>query len=668
MLAPTKCSLVFLLLLLLGPRLVLGLSSSKFRFKLNQLYEVNIGLENLRGTPLAFGDFSGQNDQLVDLFIASPDQSTVELWEWRRRDKEFAHLSSADIKVATGFLVSNVIPGDYDMDGKLDVLVQSVSTKTKEVNMQLFLGDAEKGFAEYKGEIGSANDALPFAFDYDGSGRMSLLGGVPWSQRDNSTAQPAWVWTTAAAAPPPAAANSTVTPPPAQASPPILLDLQPMNFSPSSSSSTQKMCQPASPHSSAFVDLDGDCRADLFIVCQGNEEYQIWTSSPTGFVYSITGSLPSGAGPVSFGDMNGDGSLDMVVPILGKSQIYILYNEQKPLCIGALKGTGECRDFKRICEAGDAEQFKFSAPADAQIVDVGAMWSGETLLTSISDFQGQAPPAVRLGDMNLDGYPDMAFVTKLSNGNTQVRLVRSVACKGSECKVGSRKQLDGRSYVAVREGVAALDQVGSGAQDVSFFDVDGTGTLGLLIYYRDGSRQKRVTAMYNNFFTDAFFIKALACPRSKSAGGQCVGGMAGSTFKYVLVSDSGKKHVAQSAQAPQSAYRALFTPYTVIGIGRTNNYIEDFSVGSPGFLGHHERSFEGLIPNSRVVVFPVNSTLDWRLELYMNRSESTPYILATLLSSMAILAVTVFVLGKMERKADQREKQRALHAINFDAL
>ncbi|KAJ2573673.1 hypothetical protein GGH95_004026, partial [Coemansia sp. RSA 1836] len=234
-----------LLLLSIGP--AAGLSSSKFRFKLNQLYEVNIGLENLRGTPLAFGDFSGQNDQLVDLFIASPDQKTVQLWEWRRRDKEFAHLASADIKVASGFQVSNVIPGDYDMDGKLDVLVQSTSPKTKEVKMQLFLGDATKGFAEYKGQIESANDALPFAFDYDGSGRISLLGGVPWSQRESSAPPPAWVWTigTAASSAEQQPANTNATAP---AAAPALLALRPMELL----SGDAKMCQPASPHSSAF--------------------------------------------------------------------------------------------------------------------------------------------------------------------------------------------------------------------------------------------------------------------------------------------------------------------------------------------------------------------------------------------------------------------------------
>ncbi|KAJ2743787.1 hypothetical protein GGI20_003483 [Coemansia sp. BCRC 34301] len=635
--AASICLALLLLLFLVSP--AAGLSSSKFRFKLNQLYEVNIGLENLRGTPLAFGDFGGQNDQLVDLFIATPDQRTVQLWEWRRRTKEFAHLESADIKVAAGFLVSNVIPGDYDMDGKLDVLVQSVSTRSKEVRMQLFLGDGVKGFTEYEGDaVESATDALPFAFDYDGSGRFALLGSVPWSQHDNSSAPNAWVWT--AAAPSNGTAASLLVP-------------RPLDLTSSSSNSTQTVCQPASPHSSAFLDLDGDCRADLFIVCQGNAEYQIWTgSSGSRFVYSQTGRLPAGAGPVSFADMNGDGSIDLVVPIAGKSQIHILHNTQRPLCISSAKKNPECRPFKRICESDP--QFKFALPGDAQIIDIASLWPGDTLLASIDDFVGTALPPVRLGDMTLDGFPDMAFVTKHGK-ETRVRLVRSVACKGVDCKPGSR------SYVAANDGVAALAGV-TGAQDVVFFDVDGTGTLGLLVYYRDSRNAKRVTAMYNNFFTDAFFIKALVCPRNT---GRCkVGGIPGPAFKYVLALDSGTKHVAASAQLPQTAYRAMGTPYTVIGIGRTNNYIEDFSVGAPVGV----RSFEALVPNSRVAVFPLNSTTEWRLELFMNRSESTPYILATLLSAMAILAVTVAVLSKMERNADLRQKQRALHAINFDAL
>ncbi|KAJ2484689.1 hypothetical protein EV174_002234 [Coemansia sp. RSA 2320] len=417
-------TLAFVLLL---PGLVYGLSSSKFRFKLNQLYEVSVGLENLRGTPLAFGDLSGTNDQLVDLVIASADQKTVEVWEWSRSAREFSHAAAADIKVADGFLVSNAIVGDFDADGHLDILLQSVSTKTKEVRMQLFLGNSSSslGFAAYGGDIDSANDAMPFAIDYDGSGCVALLGGAPWSQRDNATAPPAWMWASE-----PAQAAALLTARPATL-------FQPIN----STAAPTAMCRPASPHSSAFVDVDGDCRADLFVVCEGGTDYQIWASgSERGYTYSQTGQLPAGAGAVAFADMNGDGSVDMVVAMPGKSQIQILYNEQRPLCIG--KNGRDCRDFERICEA-DA-QFAFSAPADAQVVDFSAAWPGETLLAALADFQGPAPAAVRVGDVDLDGFPDLAFVTTRAGGETRVRLMRSAACSGCHAG-GTRRRVDVRS-------------------------------------------------------------------------------------------------------------------------------------------------------------------------------------------------------------------------------
>ncbi|KAJ2082003.1 hypothetical protein H4R24_001919 [Coemansia sp. RSA 988] len=639
---------------------VTGLSGSKFRFKLNQLYEVGIGLENLRGTPAAFGDFNG--DHQTDLFVISPDQKSIELWQWQKREKSFVHAQSADIHMGSDILVSNVIPGDFDMDGNLDLLVQGSKKSSSEVAMILYLGDGVSGF-QTAGELPSAANALPFAFDYDGTGRIDLLG-LSWEQRDNATAPPTWVWSNTPVIPDTNNEDnkkqSTIQERRLNAS--DLFSLRAFD-SPSYENGT-KMCRPASPHSSAFVDLNGDCLADLFIVCDGNEEYQIWTNSDKGFVYSQTGKLPSDAGPVSFADMNADGSMDLVIPILDKPQIYVIYNQQRPLCVG-LRKHENCRKYKRICE-GDPE-FGFSL-ADAHIIDISSMWHSEVLLDTLSDFQGHvAPPAVRVADFNLDGYPDMAIVTKKSNSESRVRLLQSVACDG--CKAGKDGQLDRRDYKAVTDGVAALEQL-KRVQELAFFDIDGTGTLDLLVYYLDSAGKKRAGAVYNNFFTDAFFIKAIACPTNEENKRVRLytGYMSGPSFKYLLVSDSGQKHVAQSAQAPQTAYRALFTPYTVIGIGRTNNYIEDFSVGSTSALGEHERSFEGLIPNSNVVIFPENNTKDWRLELYMNRSESTPYILATLLSSMIVLAITVVTLNALERKADKKEKQRALHAINFDAL
>ncbi|KAJ1937017.1 hypothetical protein EC988_008016, partial [Linderina pennispora] len=329
--------------------------------------------------------------------------------------------------------------------------------------------------------------------------------------------------------------------------------------------------------------------------------------------------------------------LDLVIPIPGKSQIYVLFNTQRPLCVGERK-SGECRKYHGICEADP--QFSFSLN-DAKVIDIDKLWPGEVLLKDMEKFDGQAPPAVKIADFNLDGFPDMAVVTSSSKKSTHVRMLKSIKC--TDCTAPR----DERSFVAVTAGVQVLEGLGR-PQDIAFFDIDESGTVDMLVALVDASGSKRITAIYNNFFTDAFFIKAVVCPADQHTRSHA-GILPGASFKYLLVSDSGKKHVAQSPQVPQTAYRALSTPYSMIGLGRTNNYIEDFSVGSTAQLGTRARSFEGLIPNSQVVVFPYNTTSDWRLELYMNRSESTPYILATLLSSLALLGIAVFALNTMER-------------------
>jgi len=170
-------------------------------------------------------------------------------------------------------------------------------------------------------------------------------------------------------------------------------------------------CKLASPHSSAFIDLNGDCLADLFLVCSSSSSqnsYQIWTAIPssklnsTGSGYKLAreGLLPPNAGALSFADMDRDGTIDVVFPTcdkgegldgIGKGDCYInvAYNKQVGLCSakGGLTtggggagvvgeniraesggGSGEskavngalCRRTEELCSADDDFVFDFS--------------------------------------------------------------------------------------------------------------------------------------------------------------------------------------------------------------------------------------------------------------------------------------------------------------------
>ena len=140
-------------------------------------------------------------------------------------------------------------------------------------------------------------------------------------------------------------------------------------------------CQFPNPHSNAFIDLDGDCLADLFLVCEDPSDaqrlsYQIWVNAKeAGFKLAQSGPLPHGTAPgaVTFADMDRDGTMDMVFPTCeGGSAgcaINIAYNTQMPLCQQTASGFAgvnlqtvlqskrRCREATDLCVADD--QFKF---------------------------------------------------------------------------------------------------------------------------------------------------------------------------------------------------------------------------------------------------------------------------------------------------------------------
>lgn len=106
------------------------------------------------------------------------------------------------------------------------------------------------------------------------------------------------------------------------------------------------------------------------------------------------------------------------------------------------------------------------------------------------------------------------------------------------------------------------------------------------------------------------------------------------------------------AQLPQTAYQSLLTPYSFIGLGRTNNYIENFFVGS---TKHHEVHFinmEGVVPNSKVVIIPPSDDsqrADWRKELYLRPGEWIPLVTLTVVVATVLLALIVLVLHLNEK-------------------
>ncbi|TDL28289.1 hypothetical protein BD410DRAFT_737497, partial [Rickenella mellea] len=498
-------------------------------------------------------------------------------------------------------------------------------------------------------------------------------------------------------------------------------------------------CTIANPHSNAVVDLNGDCLADVFLFCEdgkGNKYFQIWINDKSdGFKLAQQETLPSGIQSFSFADMDRDGTVDMVFTTCSDVSmdtgvgtdcaINIAYNQQLPLCTssatsGFKGGKRVCRPPELLCTADPDFRFDLTPrsnntalttiPISSLIPPTSTSSSAASLLVFDTTTSPPLPLPIKLGDINMDGFPDILFIAASAphggflgigdHVDTRAVLAESIGCAGGvsgmsavsgvgailgasgmlggESGMGKRKVAavectEGggrRGFEVVKKGAALLSQI-KDARGAAFIDIDEDGTLDIMVQRTGSQGRGKVAFVQNNFFFDAFFLKAIvlngACDsgwcegRNGSARYHPFGvSYTGASYKYTVLDTSGRRSAAQVSQLPQTGYHSLLPPYSFFGLGRTNNYIENLFVGS--MIKHpnpdqpsepseaqsqsHFVSMEGVIPNSRVVIYPPPPSSDgaeWRKELYLRPGEWIPWVTLTLVIATVLLAIVVFV-------------------------
>ncbi|EJD46184.1 hypothetical protein AURDEDRAFT_63627 [Auricularia subglabra TFB-10046 SS5] len=613
------------------------------RFSKNGLVSAgSLGFED-NGRVIAFGDFNA--DQFLDAVFLDVTQKELSIYLWDH--EAFRFKKSSTLSHPTR--IYNVVPGDMTYDGKLDLLVMSAG-ESKEISMTVYLGPFDAKRESPRIDVASSTLVQPIPIDANGDMRIDFLG-----VRADADGTSLKLWQNSWNESQPGSDLFKVTDP----------------------KLVGATCQLANPHSNAVVDLNGDCLADLFLVCEepGSHarSYQMWVNmKDQGFGLVQSGPLPDGVGAISFADMDRDGTIDLVFPTCKSidssgvgtdCHINIAYNQQLPLCKTATEKN--CRPAEHLCSADPHFAFDLHARPDNKallsipLADlVGSSSAG--LLMRDDSFDPSLPVALKVGDINLDGFPDIVPIV-VSTGNK--RTPKILLSEG------------GRALELVKDDVEPLDVI-EDARSVALIDLDEDGTLDLLVQ-RTG--KEKVSFIQNNFFFDAFFLRAIVVLNG-ACGGWCEGNntkyhpfgvsYSGATYKYTVLDTSGVRSAAQVGQLPQTAYQALLTPYAFFGLGRTNNYIENLFVGSTRHDEQHYINMEGVIPNSKVVIIPPRSGSGdmWRKELYLRPGNWIPWVGVSVIAAMIGLAATTFVLHLNEKREDELERRRASHHINFDAL
>ena len=538
------------------------------------------------------------------MILTNGAQNSIQVYLWDNDNLNFVPDSSLYVEI--NGTVQNIVPGDINYDGKLDVLV--TYTQDSDTFMQIILQTNEVFNAELAIKI--PNNSQPVLLDLNLDLMLEILLNVE-DLNENATAA---VYSFSDSLEFVSNLNSFL--------------------SESDGCLQFENLEISYPHSIGFVDLNKDCLPDLFITINRSEKlyFEVWLNVKNGLYCNVLSeAAPDGAQQVSFADIDRNGVEDIIFPVCvgidcnEKQEIHIVYNHN---------------EVSNDCSFSDTATSKF------ELSDLNASVSiGNKLIIPVSlpFYAGNGfPIAIRFGDFNLDGYPDaLATFYNSTEGNQSPHIEYYENVKCEHCS-NSQRTLEKSDL----EGLKTI----KGALFSCFFDLDDNGILDIIVVSNNGS-QFLVTSFYNNFLNDAFHLKALALNGYKERDYSSA--FPGAVFMFTLTELDMSKVIMHSTQMPLTGFYALNTPYCVYGLGRTNSYIEEFYVAMP-LKKDNFRAWTPIIPNSYLIASPDrNKVDDWYLELFASPTDKIGIIIGVCLVCMVLIGLIVIYNYCKEKKEDK---------------
>ena len=109
---------------------------------------------------------------------------------------------------------------------------------------------------------------------------------------------------------------------------------------------------------------------------------------------------------------------------------------------------------------------------------------------------------------------------------------------------------------------------------------------------------------------------------------------------------------------PQTSYNSLLLPYTYMGLGRSNNFLESFNVGySMNGKLDQVKVFSPIIPNSQLFILADNGySKTWTLELFINPDKTIYLIVFTCTALLLASGLVIIIMHIKEKKEDSKNR------------
>jgi integrin alpha FG-GAP repeat containing protein 1 len=197
---------------------------------------------------------------------------------------------------------------------------------------------------------------------------------------------------------------------------------------------------------------------------------------------------------------------------------------------------------------------------------------------------------VKIGDINSDSYPDLLVALR----DTQTQISRTIIFlnifKPDTLNIKLSRSFEMNSTYILPPNNTYYS---------SFFDLDENGQLDVIIVSKTGDSYD-IMGYYNNYIYDVFFLKSVTLLVKNFF----VTNELGANYRYIATNLDGSRRMDVSFQGIQTSDLFLNLPYAFLGIGRSNNYIENFHVISNTHVHGQDnyKIFTPIIPNSQLII------------------------------------------------------------------
>ena len=418
------------------------------------------------------------------------------------------------------------------------------------------------------------------------------------------------------------------------------------------------------PNSNAFVDIDGDCLNDIIISNYDNtnkkrlleiwkgvfEDNEVKYCLSMNNVYEVDNSL----GLFTIVDVDRNALPDIVFPILNSSppQILVAFNILSMSYVWT-------RDY---CD--DHPPINLSKSPNSKINKIFENFNIKTsnknnyimnihnnknfmFYSDNTDF----PLILRFIDVNQDSYPD--FVTILYDKSTKKKNL--FIFLSQEIEKGENK--DRRFFN--QNSIYNLTSNYETNYDIivsSFFDFEDQRKMGLILYDSNGVS----LGLYNNYIYDTYTLKSILLFKKDCFF--CI--EYGSSQRFITTNINGDRRMDLSLQTPQINVPGILSlSYAYLGIGRSNNYIENFHIisGNAYKRSDNDKTYTPVIPNSQLVIYHDNiansNSTTWEVDLVVKPTKYLYELIIVIIIVGILMSFISIRLLLKEREEDYMENK-----------